>query len=183
MSRLLKKDDESERILFEMFYQKVYQTAYLITRDHHLSQDVVQETFAKAFNQLHKLKNPEKTGAWLASIATNVSIDMIRKKNRWNDYATEDVYLDKEQLQSEVTLIEEEIERVFLIKSVRSYIANLELKYKQVIILKYLYDMKDEEIATALELKVGTVKSRIHRAKIQLRNMMTNDLEGNVREK
>jgi len=72
----------------------------MITNDHYLAQDVVQETFAKAFNQLHRLKDPEKTGAWLGTIATTTAIDIIRKRNRWNDVVTEDVHLEREKFQS-----------------------------------------------------------------------------------
>lgn len=152
-----------------MFYDRVYRTAYLMTNDHYLSQDVVQETFEKAFKQLHKLKDPEKTGAWLATIATTTAIDMIRKKNKGNEFVTEDVFISREQSND---YIEEEIERVFLIKIIRSHLAQLKEEYKQVIILKYIYELKDEEIANELGMKVGTVKSRIRRAKLLLKQTM-----------
>lgn len=177
LQKVLKKDDESERILFEMFYNKVYKTAYLFTKDHYLAQDVVQETFEKAFKQLHRLKNPENAGAWLGSIATNTAIDLMRKKKRWNDSPTEDVYIESELSKVETNSIDMEIERVFLIKSIRTHISNLKEEYKQVIVLRYLYEMKENEIAEALGIKTGTVKSRLHRAKLKLKEMLMNSYE------
>src|SRR5699024_218700 len=161
--KLLKKDHPSEQILFEMFYGRVYRTAYMIVKDHHLAQDVVQETFAKAFNQLHRLKDPEKTGAWLGTIATTTAIDMIRKRNRWIDVVTEDVYVEWELSSHRSNSVEAEVERAFLIKSIRSHIFMLNENHKQVMILKYIHDMTDAEIAEELGIKIGTVKSRIFR--------------------
>jgi DNA-directed RNA polymerase specialized sigma24 family protein len=80
LQRIIRKDKQSERVLFEMFHNRVYRTAYMITNDHYLAQDVVQETFEKAFKGLDKLKDPEKTGAWLGSIATTTAMDLMRKK-------------------------------------------------------------------------------------------------------
>ncbi|MCH1627051.1 RNA polymerase sigma factor [Ferdinandcohnia quinoae] len=176
--KLFKKDQQAERILFEMFYNRVYRTAYMITNDHYLAEDVVQETFEKAFKALHKLKEPEKAGAWLGTIASTTAIDMIRKKKRRNDIATEDVYIDKEMQKIESdSIVEAAIEEQFYKEIVRSNISKLKPEYKQVIILKYIYDMKDEEIANQLELKVGTVKSRIYRAKLMLKDSIGSSID------
>ncbi|KXG43750.1 RNA polymerase sigma factor [Tepidibacillus decaturensis] len=68
-----------ERVIFEMFYHRVYNTAYFIIQDRHLAQDVVQETFFKAFQNMHKVEDGHKLGAWLGTIATRTAIDFLRK--------------------------------------------------------------------------------------------------------
>jgi RNA polymerase sigma factor (sigma-70 family) len=145
----------------------------MITNDHYLAQDVVQETFEKAFKGLDKLKDPEKTGAWLGSITTSTAMDLMRKKKRWNDVTTEDVYIEKEIAKIEPgSLVEEEVEGEFLKKSIRIHISKLKREYRQVITLKYIHELKDEEIAYELGIKVGTVKSRLYRAKLTLKSSM-----------
>lgn len=173
LQRIIRKDQQSERVLFEMFHKRVYRTAYMITNDHYSAQDVVQETFEKAFKRLDKLKNPEKTGAWLGSIATTTAMDIMRKKKRWNDVATEDVYIEKEMSKIELgSLVENEVEGEFLKKSIREHISKLKPEYRQVVTLKYIYELKNEEIADELGIKAGTVKSRLHRAKSTLKSSM-----------
>lgn len=133
----------------------------------------MQETFEKAFKRLDKLKNPEKTGAWLGSIATTTAMDIMRKKKRWNDVATEDVYIEKEMSKIELgSLVENEVEGEFLKKSIREHISKLKPEYRQVVTLKYIYELKNEEIADELGIKTGTVKSRLHRAKSTLKSSM-----------
>jgi RNA polymerase sigma factor (sigma-70 family) len=147
LKKIIRKEQDSERVLFEMFYNRVYRTAYMITNDHYLAQDVVQETFEKAFNRLDSLKDVEKTGAWLGAIATSTAKDMLRKKIRWNDVATEDVYIEKEITKTENSaLVENEIEAEFTKQTIRKHISTLKLEYRQVIILKYIHELKDEEI-------------------------------------
>ncbi|KXG42626.1 RNA polymerase sigma factor [Tepidibacillus decaturensis] len=55
MAKIQKKDEESKRILFEMFHEQVYRKAYFITKDHYLAQDILQETFLKAFNHMDQI--------------------------------------------------------------------------------------------------------------------------------
>lgn len=167
---LRKKDGESERIIFEMFYQRIYNIALFMTKDRNLAQDVVQETFFKAFKQLHTLKDGNKLEAWLASIASKTALDFLRKQKRWNKITTENIYLDelvsKNQFEPSVEMI---VEERFLKNLLRQEISELKPDHKQVIILKYGYELKDEEIASVLEINVGTVKSRINRAKLALK--------------
>jgi RNA polymerase sigma factor (sigma-70 family) len=174
LKKIIRKEQDSERVLFEMFYNRVYRTAYMITNDHYLAQDVVQETFEKAFNRLDSLKDAEKTGAWLGSIATSTAKDSLRKKKIWNDVATEDVYIEMEFTKNENSSfsVENEIEAEFTKQTIRKHISTLKLEYRQVIIMKYIHELKDDEISQELGIKVGTVKSRLYRAKSKLKSSM-----------
>lgn len=170
LNRLQAKDRDSERILFEMFYQRIYNIAFFITTDRDLAQDVVQETFLKAFRRIHTLKDGNKIEAWLASIATRTALDFLRKEKRWNDIPTEDVYLDELVSQNQsVPSLEQIVEQRFLRSLLQQEISELKPEHKQVMIFKYGYDLKDEEIANVLEININTVKSRINRAKQSLR--------------
>ena len=174
VQKLLKKDRDSERVIFEMFYQRVYYTAYYIVQDRELAQDIVQETFLKAFQNMHTVKDGEKLGAWLAAIATRTAIDYLRKIKKWNDVATEDHIIDEHlsKLEDYHSTVETIVEKKFLKNILLQEIDELKPEHKQVLILAYLHDMRYEEIAEALDIKVTMVKTRIHRAKLKLREAL-----------
>ncbi|MBS4201620.1 RNA polymerase sigma factor [Bacillus sp. FJAT-49732] len=174
VQKLLKKDRESERLIFEMFYQRVYYTAYYIVQDRELAQDIVQETFLKAFQNMHTVQDGGKLGAWLATIASRTSIDYVRKIKKWNDVATEDHIIDEHLSKKDDyhSTVESMVEKKLLKNILLREIDGLKPEHKQVLILAYLHDMKYEEIAEALNIKVTMVKTRIHRAKLKLREAL-----------
>lgn len=178
------QDDEAFRVIFEMFYDRVYQTAYYITKDRYLAQDVLQDTFLKAFRNMKDVQDGTKTGAWLSVIATHTAIDLLRKRNRWNGIPTDDVILLNmiNPSHEAVHSTELELEKSFHKEQVNRQIMKLKPDYRQVILLKYHHGLKDAEIANMLGMSVGTIKSRIHRAKIQIKSLLLlDDQDGSER--
>ncbi len=173
-----KKDIDYEKIIFEMHYERVYHAAYFVLQDKHLAQDVTQETFLKAFQKMDTLQNGNKLGAWLATIATRTAIDFLRKIKRRNDILIEDVYKDEEHFDEEMTSIEDKVEYQFVEKIIQKNIRILEPPgYREVLILKYEYELQDKEIADALGISVNAAKSRLHRARKKLKDMLGDQLE------
>lgn len=161
-----KTDDEhSMKLLYDMFYSHVYKTAFFITKDPQLAEDVLQETFIKVFRNLNKLEDGAKMKTWITTIASRTAIDFIRKKKRGNEFEIENVNDIKVNFNELAFTVEEEVERSFLSEMIREEIANLPPDYRTVLCMKYIEDLKDQEIANHLQLKVTTVKTRIHRAK------------------
>jgi RNA polymerase sigma factor (sigma-70 family) len=174
-AKIRKKDDQARRILYEMFYDRVYRTAYYITKDPYLAQDVLQETFIKAFRNMNDITDGAKVGAWLSKIAARTAIDILRKKKRWNGTPTEDVYIEKGLISQAISnSVEKEIEEAWIKENLWRIIDKLPPMYRAVIVLKYIEELKDEEIAQTLDIKVGTIKSRLHRAKHQLKPLLRN---------
>ena len=172
------KHVDYEKIMFEMHYKRVYHAAYFILQDKHFAQDVTQETFLKAFQRMDTLEDGNKLGAWLATIATRTAIDFLRKLKRRNEIAKEYVYKDEEHFNPEEVSIEDKIELQFLEKIIQNNIRVLEPPgYKEVLILKYAYDLKDDEIAEALGISVNAAKSRLHRARKKLKLLMGDELD------
>jgi RNA polymerase sigma-70 factor (ECF subfamily) len=169
---------EYEKIIFEMHYERVYQAAYFILKDQYLAQDVTQETFLKAFGKIDTLDDGNKLGAWLGTIATRTAIDCLRKIKRRNDIPIEDVYIDEGRLNDPISSIEDKIEYKFLEKVIKKNISILEPpEYREVIILKYEYELNDKEIAAALGISVSATKSRLHRARKKLKTLLGDQLE------
>jgi len=166
----LAKNHEKERIIFELFYEKIYKTAYFMTKDPHMSQDIAQESFIKAFKKIDTIKEPSKISAWLGTIATNTSLDYLRKRNRFNDIAVEEEHIDYiTENNSRVSSVERLVELKYLKKTIQENMSLLRPEYKQILILKFEYGLKEKDISRLLGISEGTVKSRYHRAKQQLR--------------
>lgn len=167
-----KKPSEDEyRLIYDLFYDRVYHDAYFITRDPYLAQDVVQDTFMKAFRDLDSLRDRSKMGAWLSTIASRTAIDLIRKQKVWNGIPTEDVYLEKDK-NNHSNPVEMEVEIKLMLKEVGEVLSEISVEHREILLLKYIHELKEKEIAELLNLKEGTVKSRIFRAKKELRNIL-----------
>jgi len=171
-----KYTDTDYQMIYKMFNQKVYRTAYFILKDDHLDHDVLQETFLKAFKKLDTLSDLENLGAWLGVIATRTAIDTIRKNNNWNGIPTDDMLVwGKLSLQEISTTVEDVVEHHMLEKELLSKIQELKPEQREILVLKYYYDLTDREIASSLEINIGTVKSRHHRAIQKLKTLINND--------
>ncbi|WLD91917.1 RNA polymerase sigma factor [Alkalihalobacillus sp. AL-G] len=157
-------------LIYETFCDKVYRVAIRITRDAHLAEDIMQETFIKAFNKLDTIADLDKIGAWLSTIASRTAIDLIRKEKRAGTISVEDVmYAQDETKTDHYCDVETEAEHHWLEEEIRQEIQHLKPDLKDVFLLKFENGYKEEEIAEYLHLPKGTVKSRLYRARQQLK--------------
>ncbi|WP_342514039.1 RNA polymerase sigma factor [Sporosarcina sp. FSL K6-1522] len=162
-------DCESYRRIFETYYERVYYAAYCVIKDPDLAQDVVQETFMKAFQHLHTVEDTEKIGAWLSTIATRTAIDHLRRMKRWSDCTMEDAFWERECCALTVeTIVENALLKALLMRE----IDKLKPNYKEILIFHYLHDLKYEEISKLLDMHIGTVKTRVSRAKTKLKELI-----------
>ncbi len=156
--------------LYRLFYKRLFYISYSITRDMHIAEDVVQETFIKAIKKVEKIEDESKIGAWLSVIATRTAIDFVRRERKKKPVLMEKEMLEclgKEMGQN----VEEEVETRILKEQVQSAIMKLRLVYQDVLLLKIGKDLKENEIADMLNLKQSTVKTRLHRARKELKIM------------
>ncbi len=175
--RQLKNGDQNAFAEIVEFYKdKVFQICYRMLGNRHEAEDIAQEAFIRAYVNIHSYDLNKKFSTWLYRIATNLSIDRIRKKKP-------DYYLDAElagsdgltmysQVAADVTLPEDELETLELQELIQAEILKLPDKYRSVIVLKYIEEFSLKEIGEILDLPVGTVKTRIHRGREALRNQL-----------
>ncbi|GGJ96003.1 ECF RNA polymerase sigma factor SigW [Lentibacillus kapialis] len=164
-----------EDIVF--FYQnKIYQHCYRMLGNKHEAEDIGQETFIRAYVNIHSFDDKRKFSTWLYRIATNLTIDRIRKRKP-------DYFLDADikgtdgldmysQLATDSRLPEEEVEGMELQRYINQEIYALPPKYRSVIILRYLEEFSLQEISDILNIPLGTVKTRIHRGREALRKKL-----------
>jgi len=167
--------------LFETFYEKTFRAAYYITRDIPLAEDATQDAFVRAFEKIDQLRDSSKLGPWLAVIAANQARYLLNNRQRYHT-VSEPYHFEIASDGNEGT-IEEIVEQKILMKNL---LENLPIEYLEVVVLKFYYDLKIDEIASVLGIKPGTVKSRLYRAKQELRELLVSAEPGgesnNVRD-
>ncbi|RDI45427.1 RNA polymerase sigma factor [Falsibacillus pallidus] len=157
--------------MYEQYHKLVYQIGYRIIRDAALAEDILQETFLKAFKKCHSVEDESKIGSWLSSIAARTAIDFLRKEKRLNETIVEDIEPWKHQ-DIRLELVENEVEALILKTELKKCILSLPDSQQEVMILRIQYGMKESEIAEKLQLNPATVKTRIYRARKYLREII-----------
>lgn len=158
-------------LLYEKYNKHVYHTAYFITKDAHIAHDVVQETFIRAFHYIDRVNDMNKIGAWLSVVATRVSIDFFNKQKEWPISSVDPSVLEGiVGTQSENS----EEDQIVFKQYIHEKINTLSPEHRAVIHLKYIEDMKETDISNELGIKLGTVKSRLNRARKKLKLVLEN---------
>lgn len=160
-------------IIFQEHYKKLYGQVYSIIRDHYLAEDILQETFIKAYEKIKSVVDETKMGPWLMTIAKRTTIDFIRREKRHGYDFIEDYYTLKEAPSPSV---EKEVEWELLKSEIESEIRSLRKEQKEIIHLKINNGLKEKEIAYQLKMNQGTVKVNLYRARQQLKSRLEQQL-------
>ena len=141
----------------EMFRPRLYRIAYSWSHNPDLADDLVQETMVKALRNSDQVRNRDAIDGWLFGILTNCWRDHFRKSKELDD-------IDNVVLVEETTPIHH-VEQQNIVDKVRSAIATLPAGQCQVLTLVDLEGMSYAEVATVLDVPIGTVMSRLCRAR------------------
>jgi RNA polymerase sigma factor (sigma-70 family) len=137
----------------------VFRAAYLILRDLAAAEDVAQDTFLRAYNAALRLNDPgDGVRSWLYRIAVNTSLNELRRRKRETAAVSRiggDVGLDPSESADTSAVVGEAIDR-------------LPERLRVAVICRYFLDLSENEMAVALRVRPGTVKSRLHEARKML---------------
>ncbi len=144
----------------EQRWPRLYRVAYSWCHDPHLAGDLAQDTVIKALDKHHQLRNPDALNTWLFAILANCWRDHHRQHRDMLDIAdvADEVLVQNEHPGSDR-------DDLNLVLSVRDAIAKLPIDYRQVITLVDLEEMSYVEVAEILDIPMGTVMSRVSRAR------------------
>jgi RNA polymerase sigma-70 factor (ECF subfamily) len=167
---VLGMDQQAYAMLMKRYKKAVYFMILKMIRDTDDAEDLTMEAFAKAFKNLHKFKKDYTFSTWLFRIATNNTIDFIRKKKlktmSLNTSMTDDggnsVTIDVEDDDNNP---QDEFIRSQRIEMVRIFVDKLPAKYRKLVELRYFDELSYEEIAQELDKPLGTVKAQLHRSR------------------
>ena len=164
------RDQHAFALLMERYRKPVYHMILKMVRNVDDAEDLTIEAFAKAFKNLHRFKKDYTFSTWLFRIATNNSIDFIRKKrlqtmsldSSYKDDAGEPVSIDVEDKNLNP---QEEAIKSQKIELIQMFVTKLPAKYQRLVRLRYFQELSYDEIARELEAPLGTVKAQLHRAR------------------
>ena len=154
--------------LVQRYQRRIIALAFRALRDNGLAEDLAQEVFLRAYRSLRHFQTHRRFGPWLITIASNRIRDYLRTRTRRNEvtWEFERVSMDSNDLALNKAVSRQNLERI------AKGIENMPKETAEVLRLRFIQGMDYEEIATSLEVPVGTIKSRISRARTTLRTLM-----------
>lgn len=138
-----------------------------------MAEDIVQETFIKAYKNMSNVEEPHKLKSWLSVITARTAIDFLRSEKRKALTPMEPALIEPMLSSSPFEKsTEEAVEFRLFHEDLNSKMGHLSTEFQEVLILKIQYGLKETEIASLLDLKSGTVKTRLYRARKQLKQAL-----------
>jgi RNA polymerase sigma-70 factor (ECF subfamily) len=163
--RLRQRDESAFRILVERHEAVVRAYAAGLLRDPHEAEDAAQETFLRAFRRLGAYRGEGTLLAWLLRICRNHCLDRLRARPPQAVALREDMTLSRDDPAGAAAVV---VDRERLLTA----IASLSEPLQEAFVLRELRGLSYEEVARALDVPVGTVRSRLHAAGAQLREWL-----------
>ncbi|MBS1706240.1 MAG: sigma-70 family RNA polymerase sigma factor [Armatimonadetes bacterium] len=182
---LIARAQKGDRVAFDELIKKherrAYQYAFRLTSSQEEAMDIVAEAFIRVYNALQNFRGQSAFTTWLYRIVTNCYLD-LKKKDKSKSQVSLDAPTDFEgemerQIEDPNLTPDEEVEKNERERLVQRAVAKLP-DYQRAMLMMYHVEMLSyEEIAQSLDLPLGTVKSRLNRARLSLRELLTKDSE------
>ena len=185
IGRVLDGDAAAFETLVLANQRKVYTLCLRMTGNPEDAEDLAQEAFIKAYQNLENFKGESGFGAWLYRLTSNVCIDYLRREKRREKSSL--TYLDEAGAMLEFDVPDDRlrpdvaVERRQVQEGIRRGLDRLSPEHRAILILREMNGLSYEEIGVALDLSAGTVKSRIARARSALGKFLLTD--GNFSER
>jgi RNA polymerase sigma-70 factor, ECF subfamily len=181
ISRAQAGDQSALNALVRKHEVRAYQYAFRLTRNSEEAADVVAEAFVRVFNALPNFKGNSTFGTWIYRILTNCFLDMKKKdKGRTTSLEstvpTPDGDMER-QIEDPAGTPQDELERTDRERRVQRAVRSLPEYQRAMIVMYHAENMSYEDISAALDLPIGTVKSRLNRARLSLRELLARDEE------
>lgn len=155
-----KTREKGVRSMMDAYQSRLYWHIRRLIVDHDLAQDVLQDTFIKAYQNFHQFKRDSQLYTWLYRIATNESLQQLNKLKKMQKSDEGSDYHLQNLVAENVSAEADEIQ-ILLQKAIQS----LPEKQKLVFTLRYYDDLPYEEISKIVDMSVGTLKTNYHYAK------------------
>ena len=167
-------DTEAFRVLVERHSPLVFRVAYRLTRNEHDAEDVVQETFLRAFGRLELFEDRSQFGSWIYRIASNCAYDLLRgrARNEKRFEAADDSEDGQDRFPSEEPPPDRLAFGAEIRRRLEDVLPRLSPVERSAFVLRHLEGMSIEEIGQALELDTSATKHSIFRAVRKLRRAL-----------
>jgi RNA polymerase sigma-70 factor, ECF subfamily len=173
-------DHQAFESLVRRYQRQVANLIYLTMGSRDDVDDIAQEIFIRVYRSLSKFKFDASFFSWLYRITMNLCIDEIRKRKIRRmlslDYLTEDA-LEKSRKSKDYTIASDSVLTEEKRQVIQSALQQLTSEHREVLVLREYQDLSYNEIAEILDLRLEAVKSRIFRARLELKNLLSNYFE------
>jgi RNA polymerase sigma-70 factor (ECF subfamily) len=180
LEELRKGTPEAVEMLFDRFHSKIYSLAMSILKNESDAEEAAQDVFLTVVQKAHTFKGNSALYSWIYRICVNTCLMRLRGKRRGETVSIEDfmpVFTEEGMHASLIDDWSKEVERKALDKElgqvIRRFTENLSEKYRVVFVLSDVEGLSNEETAEILGLTVPAVKSRLHRARLYLRQQLS----------
>ncbi|WP_207727104.1 RNA polymerase sigma factor [Anaerosolibacter carboniphilus] len=164
---------EYQHLLYKTYYRDVFRSVYYIVHSIDTAEELTNEAFLKAFQKMNTLNDSDKFKQWICVIATNLAKNYLKKNNRIA--LTEDIETVLQVSEQQFDIVSMEIEKEEERKIVRDILDKMNPEAKQIIMLRYYNDLSYQSISDELNMKMGTVKAKINRAKKQIHDLLVKE--------
>jgi RNA polymerase sigma-70 factor (ECF subfamily) len=178
VARVRAGDGDAYRVLVDRHSRSVFRLAYRMTGNEQDSEDVVQETFLRAYKQLHRWEARSSFGTWLYRIAANYSLDLMRRRKRHGEVTMNDAGPDDDALEMAQALPSTDAgpERLLFSNRVQACVSGalneLSQQERTAFVLRHFEGQSIDEISVALGLSGNAAKHSIFRAVQKLRRAL-----------
>jgi RNA polymerase sigma-70 factor (ECF subfamily) len=170
---LMKRCREGDMSAFELivlrYKDAIFNFIYHFLADYHRAQDISQETFLRVFRNADRYKSRNSFKSWIYRIAANLCKNELRDRSRHKELLLDDpaVYTESRYTSPDKAYEDEEVQRL-----VKEAVNSLPEDQRMAIVMREYQDMTYEEIASALNCSLGAVKSKIYRARQNIKRML-----------
>lgn len=174
ISRIKNGDKEAFGQLYNAYKTIVYKTACLISGNTADGEDIMQETFIKAYTHCRDLRTDKTFKYWLFKILNRTAWEMLKKSKREQPDENAEKLADTQS----TPIIENQLIQKEQSSDIFQAVMQLSYKHRMAVILYYYNEMSTKQIAQTLECSEGTVKSRLHTARAALKKLLNNSALG-----
>ena len=162
--------------IVERFKDRLFMFIYRFVGDADLAEDLVQDTLVKVYTHRHAYREIARFSTWIYTIAGNLARTELRKRKRRATFSMSTLgFGDKDyEVPSRDYAPSETMEGEETEKHIRMALGKLPLHFRTVIILRDVQELSYEEISKIMQIPLGTVKSRVNRARLKLQEILGN---------
>ncbi|MDP8218568.1 MAG: sigma-70 family RNA polymerase sigma factor [Candidatus Theseobacter exili] len=174
LDKVISGDLDSFDVLVDRYKNRLMNFVFRFVKDYDVSEDIVQETFLRVFRKSRDYKAIANFSTWIFTIAGNLAKSELRRRKRWRFFSID--YKNGSEKSFELPDPAMKPDRATAVKllneNVQIAIDTLKVRYKEALILRDIEGMSYKQIAEVTSVPVGTVKSRVNRARTKLRKKL-----------
>lgn len=174
MGRFQEDDIQSFNILVDRYKNQLLNFIFRFIGDRTVAEDLVQETFLRLYRKKHYYKEIAKFSTWIYTIAGNLAKSELRRRKRRNFFSINNASDEKTDfdLPDKDANPMENTETSIVLREINKAISELPEHFKEVVLMRDVKELSYEEIAIALKIPLGTVKSRVNRGRLRLQEQL-----------